>query len=228
MKTAVIIGATGLTGQHLTQLLLQHPAYHAVKVVVRGDFAIQHPKLHVYKTNMQDEAQLRAHLTGDDLFCCIGTTIRKAGSQEAFRAVDYDIPVRSARIAAQNGMKQMLIVSSIGANAQSSNFYLRTKGEMEHDVQQAGVPVTVCVRPSMLLGERKELRVGERIGQWLIRAVAPLLQGSWRKYRGIQAAKVARAMLVLAQYTPDHVFIESDELERLGSYLGSDSSQSNA
>jgi uncharacterized protein YbjT (DUF2867 family) len=219
MKTAVIIGATGLTGQHLTHLLLQHPAYHTVKVLVRGDFAIQHPKLHVYKTNMQDEAQLRVQLTGDDLFCCIGTTIRKAGSQAAFRAVDYDIPVTAARIAAQNGMKQLFVVSSLGANIHSSNFYLRTKGEMEHDVQHAGVPVTVCVRPSMLLGERKELRVGERIGQWLIRALAPLLQGSWRKYRGIQAQQVAKAMVYLAQHSSHNQVVESDELERLGNLV---------
>lgn len=216
MKTAIVIGATGLTGHLLTQLLLDHPAYHTVKVLVRHDFSLLHPKLQVHQTNFQDEAQLKNLLRGDELFCCIGTTIRKAGSQAAFRAVDFDIPVKAARLAAQNGIRQLLVVSSLGANAASSNFYLRTKGEMEAEVLKAGVPVTVCVRPSMLLGHRQELRVGERIGQWLIQAVHPLLQGSWRKYRGIQAVQVARAMVALAQHPPDHAIIESDELERLG------------
>lgn len=216
MKTAIVLGATGLTGHLLTQQLLDHPAYHTVKVLVRKDFPIQHPKLQVHQTDFQNEAQLQNILTGDDLFCCIGTTIRKAGSQAAFRAVDFDIPVKAARIAAQNGITRMIVVSSLGANAGSSNFYLRTKGEMEVEVMKASVPVTIFVRPSMLLGHREELRAGERMGQWLVRAMAPLLQGSWRKYRGIQATKVARAMMVLAQRTPHHVFIESDELQELG------------
>ncbi len=187
MKTAVVIGATGLTGHLLVEALLNDQRYEQVKVLVRNSFSVEHQKLKVLVTDFQSSASLAAGLKGDDVFCCIGTTIRKAGSQEAFREVDYDIPVKAAAIALQNGVNQFIVISSLGANAHSSNFYLRTKGEMEQAVLKVGLPKVVIVRPSMLLGDRKEVRVGEKIGQWLIIALGPLLIAGLKKYRGISS-----------------------------------------
>lgn len=207
MKTAVVIGATGLTGHLLVEALLNDQRYVQVNVLVRHAFPVQHKKLQVLVTDFQSSASLKAGLKGDDVFCCIGTTIRKAGSQEAFRAVDYDIPVKAAEIALQNGVKQFIVMSSLGANAQSSNFYLRTKGEMELAVLTIGLPRVFVVRPSMLLGNRKEVRVGEKIGQWLIIALGPLLIGGLKKYRGITSQQVAKAMVHLANSDTSHRFL---------------------
>lgn len=212
MKTAVVIGATGLTGHLLVEALLNDQRYEHVKILVRNSFSLEHQKLKVLITDYQSSESLAEGLKGDDVFCCIGTTIRKAGSQEAFRAVDYDIPVKAAEIARQNGVKQFIVMSSLGANAQSSNFYLRTKGEMEQAVLTVGLPKVVIVRPSMLLGDRKEVRVGEKIGQGLIKAFGPLLTGGLKKYRGITSQQVAQAMIHLANSDTSQQIFESDEL----------------
>lgn len=212
MKTAVVIGATGLTGHLLVGALLNDQRYEHVKILVRNSFSLEHQKLKVLITDFQSSESLEEGLKGDDVFCCIGTTIRKAGSQEAFRAVDHDIPVKAAEIARQNGVKQFIVMSSLGANAQSSNFYLRTKGEMEQAVLTVGLPKVVIVRPSMLLGDRKEVRVGEKIGQRLIKALGPLLIGGLKKYRGITSQQVAQAMIHLANSDTSQQIFESDEL----------------
>ncbi|MBP6302526.1 MAG: NAD(P)H-binding protein [Bacteroidia bacterium] len=212
MKIAVVFGATGLTGHLLVDALLNDQRYEQVRVLVRHTFPVQHKKLQVLVTDFQSSESLAVGLKGDEVFCCIGTTIRKAGSQEAFRAVDYDIPVRAAEIALQNGVKQFIVMSSLGANAQSTNFYLRTKGEMEQAVLTIGLPGVVVVRPSMLLGNRKEVRIGEKIGQWLIIALGPFLLGGLKKYRGITSQQVAQAMIQLANSDTSQQIFESDEL----------------
>ena len=215
-KTAVVIGATGLTGTHLVAALLQDPVFDKVKVLVRQPWAHSRPKLESIVVNFDDEAGLDPALQGDVLFCCIGTTIKKAGSQENFRAVDYGIPVRCARIAHEQGVSQFLMISSIGANPHSRNFYLRTKGETEEAVLKAGFSSTCIFRPSFLIGQRKEFRLGEWIGKYLIQLFYFLLQGRWKKYRGIKAATVANAMLVAAKQKDAgvHVF-ESDAIQQM-------------
>ncbi|WP_143305242.1 NAD(P)H-binding protein [Chitinophaga vietnamensis] len=220
-KTAIVIGATGMTGAHVVAALLQQPYYSKVKVLVRQPWAHPRPGLESVIVDFKDDESLAAALHGDDLFCCIGTTIKKAGSQQAFREVDFDIPARCARIARQQGTDKFLLMSSIGANQHSRSFYLRTKGEIENVIAGAGFRATYIFRPSFLLGQRKEFRLGEWIAKYLIQLFYFLLQGRWKKYRGIKAAIVASAMVKTAirGEAGIHVF-ESDAIQEIGETPG--------
>lgn len=216
-KTAIVIGATGLTGTHLVASLLHDPAFSKVRVLVRQPWAHDRPKLESIIVDFDDEESLAAALQGDILFCCIGTTIKKAGNQANFRAVDYGIPVKCARIAKEQGVSQFLLMSSINANPRSRNFYLRTKGQTEEAIQQAGFFSVNIFRPSVLIGQRNEFRLGEWIGKYLFQLFYFLLQGRWKKYRGIKAATVANAMIVAAKENDEGVSIyESDAIQSMG------------
>ncbi|GEP91417.1 Uncharacterized conserved protein YbjT, contains NAD(P)-binding and DUF2867 domains [Chitinophaga terrae (ex Kim and Jung 2007)] len=216
-KTAIVLGATGLTGTYLVAALLQDPEYDKVRVLVRQPWAHSRPKLESVIVNFNDPASLTPHLQGDVLFCCIGTTIKKARTKERFKQVDYGIPVRCAEIAHSLGVKQYLVISAIGANARSRNFYLRTKGQMEQAVLKVGFPSIYIFRPSVLIGKRQEFRFGEWLGKYIIQLFYFLLQGRWKKYRGIKAATVANAMLVAARRADAGAHIlESDAIQNLG------------
>lgn len=216
-KTAIVIGATGLTGTYLVSALLQDPAFSKVKVLVRRPWAHEHPGLESIIVNFDDTTSLRTALQGDMLFCCIGTTIKKAGSQQNFREVDHDIPVRCARVALEQGVSQFLMISSIGAKPTSRNFYLRTKGETEQTILQLGYQSIHIFRPSIILGQRQEARLAETIGKWLIQVFYFLLQGTWKKYRGIKAVTIANAMLLAAKKgDPGAHIYESDAIQLLG------------
>jgi uncharacterized protein YbjT (DUF2867 family) len=196
-RTAVVLGATGLVGGFLTGKLLDNPDYHKVVVLARTPGGREHPKLeeHIIDFNrLEDYGGLFA---ADDVFCCIGTTMKKAGSKEAFRKVDYDIPVRAAKIA-QMHARQFLLVSSVGANPRSSNFYLRTKGEAEKAILGTTLSSIHILRPSFLIGPRKEKRGGEAVAKFFSGLFNPFLIGGLRKYRGIPAEIVATAMICLA------------------------------
>lgn len=193
--TAIVIGATGLTGQHLVNLLLESAGYGAVRAVGRKPLVIRHPKLQQSIISMDDEAALETALKGDVLFCCIGTTIKKAGSQAAFTAVDHDIPVRCGRIARKNGVPQFHLMSSIGAGKDARNFYLRTKGNTEEALKAMNFPALYIYRPSLLTGNRGEFRLGEQVSEWLSPVFSLLLQGGMKKYRPVKAAVVAERML---------------------------------
>ncbi|NIG53501.1 NAD(P)H-binding protein [Chitinophaga sp. Cy-1792] len=216
-KTAIVIGATGLTGTHLVSALLHDGYYTHVKVLVRKHWFNPRPGLESIIVNYEDTGSLQSLLKGDTLFCCIGTTIKKAGSKENFRKVDFDIPVRCATIAHQNGVEQFLVMSSIGANLYSRNFYLRTKGQLEAAIEAIKFKGTYIFRPSFLIGQRKEFRLGEWISKYLIQLFYFLLQGKWKKYRGIKAATVANAMLKVAKKNePGTYVIESDAIQEIG------------
>jgi uncharacterized protein YbjT (DUF2867 family) len=217
MKTALVIGSTGLIGSQLVDLLVTSEHYEKVLIFVKRDSGKLHPKLEQHIINF-DAPEAYQHLVkGDDLFCTIGTTIKKAGSQSAFRKVDYEYPIGFSKIAKTNNIKQFLIVSSLGANKDSNNFYLKTKGEMEAALAKANFETTVIVRPSLLLGHRSEFRLGEKIGVFLSKGFSFLLFGSLKKYRPIESATVARALYLLAQYNvKGYTIYESDELQNIG------------
>jgi uncharacterized protein YbjT (DUF2867 family) len=215
-QTAVVIGASGLTGNSLVTLLLHDPQFSKVRVLLRSPSLKQRPGLEEFVVDFSDEARLAAALQGDVLFCCIGTTIRKAGSQAKFREVDFEIPVRCATLARRQGMRQFQLISVSGADAHARNFYIRTKGETEQALQKLGYPSLHIFRPSVLLGLRKEFRLGE----WLLKCIVLLFYflwiGHWKKYRPIKAANVARAMLHVAKHPPDGVHIyEYDAIKEL-------------
>jgi uncharacterized protein YbjT (DUF2867 family) len=192
-KTALLLGATGLVGGHLLQQLLESPHYEQVVALTRRPLEAQHPKLRqeILDFDHPDVSKIK----GDDLFCALGTTLAKAGSKEAQHRIDCTYPFEIGRAARQNGVRQYLLVSSVGANAASSNFYLKTKGELEEKIRGLDFEHFVAARPSFLLGERKEFRLVEKIGIVLARVFAPLIP---RRYRGIEAEKVARALIVKA------------------------------
>ncbi|GAA3924690.1 NAD(P)H-binding protein [Chitinophaga oryziterrae] len=214
--TAVVLGATGLTGNSLVTLLLHDNRFSKVKVLLRSPSLKQRPGLEPIIVDFDDEESLASALHGDVLFCCIGTTIAKAGSKESFRKVDFEIPVRCATIAHRQNMQQFLLVSAVGANPSSINFYARTKGETEQAIEKIGFPALHIFRPSVLLGAREEFRPGEWIGKFLILVFYYFLQGRWKKYRPIKAVNVARAMIKAAINIPSgtHVY-ELDAIKEL-------------
>ena len=211
MKTAIIIGATGLVGSTLVEQILENFAYSKVVLLLRKPLNISHSKLvqEVIDFDKPDASKIM----GDDLFCAMGTTLAKAGSKEAQYKIDCTYPFEIGKIAKANGVKQYILVSSLGANFQSSNFYLRTKGDLEQKIKSLGFQNFVSFRPSFLTGDRKEFRLGEKIGVVIAKILSPLMIGGFKKYRGIEASKVAKSMQELANQglTGIH-FIESDKI----------------
>lgn len=217
MKTALVFGATGQTGEQLTDLLLNDGSYTAVKLFVRKPTGKQHAKLQEVVNPLTDINSIQNEIINGDVFCCIGTTIAKAGSQAAFTKVDYELPLAIAKAAAANGIVTMVTITALGANAKSNNFYLRTKGEVEHDIAQQGIANTVFVRPSLLLGDRKEFRLGERISKSIVALINPLFIGKLKHYKAIHSRTVAQAMVNLANDGKTGIrYIENEDLFEIG------------
>lgn len=192
-RTALIAGASGLVGSLLLERLLGSPRYAQVAAWVRRDPGRPHPKLRIEVVDFERLHERRTE--AEDVFCCVGSTIRQAGSQAAFRRVDFDIPVALARLAARDGARRFLVVSALGADPRSRVFYSRVKGEMEAAVKASGVPRVYVFRPSLLSGPRAEFRLGERLGLAAAALLGPLLG----KYRPTRADDVAAAMLRAAE-----------------------------
>ena len=198
-KVALIAGASGLVGSYALQTLLGAPDYSRVWALTRRPLGKEHPRLAnriVMFERMTD--QLKG-LVANDAFCAIGTTIRDAGSQEAFRAADVNAVLLFARAARAAGATRFVVVSSVGADSNSKKFYLRTKGEMEESVADVGFTSVDILQPSLLLGARKSMRFLEMAGQLVAPLVNPLLSGSKEAYRAISAETVGRAMLGAAR-----------------------------
>lgn len=193
MKTAIIFGVTGLTGKALLHNIVEDDRYSKIYIVTRRPCGFIHPKVEEILFNYKDFKEMPS-IKADHVFCCLGTTIKKAGSKEAQQIIDRDFPIAIAKYAHTLGAEKMVTVSSIGADAKSSNFYLRTKGEMEEGVK-SNFKHSVFVRPSFLLGNREEMRIGEKIGIALFSIINPLLFGSLSKYKGIQVSQLSKAMI---------------------------------
>ncbi|MBC9249246.1 nucleoside-diphosphate sugar epimerase [Pseudomonas alcaligenes] len=204
----LLAGATGLTGEHLLDRLLSEPTISRVLAPSRRPLA-EHPHL---DNPVGELAELLPALQGpiDAAFCCLGSTIKQAGSQEAFRAIDFELVLSFARRARELGARHLLVISALGADANSSVFYNRVKGDMEAALRAMDWPQLTIARPSLLLGARQEPRIGELLA-------APFMRWLPGKYRGIEAAALARALWRLALEEGDSVrLVESDELRRLG------------
>jgi uncharacterized protein YbjT (DUF2867 family) len=201
-RTALVAGASGLVGGHLLQLLVADGAYARVVALARRELAARHAKL---EQRVVDFGALDTYSNlprTDDVFCCLGTTIKTAGSQAAFRRVDHDYVLGFARAGRRAGGRQFLLVSALGADPASRIFYSRVKGEVEAAVRQLTYDGIQIFRPSFLMGERAEARLAERVGIPLARALAPLLVGPLRRYRPVRAADVARAIVQIAKEAP--------------------------
>jgi len=199
MKTAILIGATGLIGSHLLELMKADDTFEKIKLLVRRPVDIAHPKVEVQVIDFTDDAAYKQALAGSNaVFCSIGTTQQKVkGDKTAYRKVDYDIPVRAAKFCAETGCEQFLLVSSVGANSKSNNFYIKLKGEVEDEVKSQPIPSIHIFRPSMLLGHRKqEYRLGERIFQPMMKMLAPVIPAKWK---AITVEDVAKAMITASK-----------------------------
>ena len=215
-KTALLFGATGLTGSHLLNRLAEDQRYNKVRVFTRSDLKHESAGVEIIKTRLENIENFSSAIRGDDLFCCLGTTIKKAGTRENFKKVDFGFPVKIAEIASRNKVPAFLVVSSVGAGPGSSGFYLRTKGEMEKAVSSFKFRKLVIMRPSMLLGKREEFRFMEEAGKVFMKMAGFLLRGKLRKYRAIKADTVAAAMVNLANTETAKTIYESDEIEKAG------------
>jgi len=210
MKTALIAGSTGLIGRQLLQLLLESDRYTKVVALTRNDLPA-HPKLEVLKTQFDNLSQWSNKLAADDVFCCLGTTMAKAGSRENFYQVDFFYPLLIAKTAQARGAKQYLLVSALGANPDSTIYYNRVKGEIEQAIREVPFTTVHIFRPSLLLGPREEKRSGENAAKLFYRIFGFLIP---RKYKAIDSARVARAMLAEAgREQPGQFVHESGELQ---------------
>ena len=206
LKSAIVLGATGLVGKALTQQLLQDSRYGEITLLVRKPLAASlfddpQGKLNPIVIDFEQLQDYQGYFTVDHVYCCLGTTIKSAGSQSAFRRVDFEYVHVAAQLARAQRASGFVWVSSIGADAKSSNFYLRVKGELENAIMtMPQLNHAAAVRPSLLVGEREESRFGEQLGIALGSVISPLMIGGLRKYRPIQAADVAQQMIGLQHF----------------------------
>lgn len=218
MATALIAGASGLVGGHLLRELLAADVYGRVVSVGRRRLDLAHPKLTQVVAEFSALDQVAGELRADDAFCCLGTTRRQAGSRAAFRAVDHGAVLAFAWAAQRAGVRRFFTVSSLGADPDSRIFYRRVKGETEEALQVLRFPTLGILRPSLLLGDRPQPRLGERLAAALLWLVDPLLLGRWARYHAIEASVVARALLRCSYGTGARgvLVFESDEIQDLG------------
>ena len=215
-KTAIILGATGLTGDILLKKLLIDQRYDKIKIFTRKPLRLENKKVTEILCNLLELDSYKENFFGDEVYCCIGTTTKKTPDKELYKKIDYGIPVKAAELCKDNGIKTFAVVSSMGANANSSIFYNRTKGEMEQAVLELNIENTYVLRPSMIGGNRDEFRIAEKIGSVLMKVLNPLFIGSLRKYRMIDAEIIANAMIELANNGIDKKIIESDQIRKIG------------
>ncbi len=194
-KTAIILGATGLTGRELLQLLLENPDYSKVKVFSRRSCDIQNPKLEEHICDLLQLKEQSEIFTADEVFCCIGTTKAKTADKELYHSIDYGIPVQAGQLAEKNNIPSFSVISAIGADPTSSVFYSRTKGEMEEALLALKIPNLLIYRPSLIYGKREDKRWAERVGTYIIKGLQALMIGKLRKYRATSGAELAEAML---------------------------------
>jgi uncharacterized protein YbjT (DUF2867 family) len=195
MKTALVAGSTGLIGNQLLQLLLKDDHYDVVKAISRKPIEITHSKLENIVLDFERLNEHQANLKADDVFCCLGTTIKKVKTKEKFRKVDFDYPVELANLTRANGAEQYLLVSALGADKNSKIFYNQVKGEVEVAIGQLGFKSFHIFRPSLLMGDRSESRSGEEAGKVFFKYFGFLVP---LKYKGIESIKVAKAMRKIA------------------------------
>jgi uncharacterized protein YbjT (DUF2867 family) len=213
MKTAIILGATGLTGNELLKQLLNDDHYQKIILFSRKSTNIKNSKLTEYLTNFDQLHKIKNLVIGDIIFCCLGTTIKIAGSKTAFRKVDFNYISDFALLAKQNGLNQFYLQSSIGADSQSNNYYLKIKGETENAIKKLNFESFTIFRPSMLVGNRIEFRFGETLGKLAMRFLSFLFVGRLKLYKAIDAKQVAKAMIYESKLNKVGYFVfENDKL----------------
>ncbi|MFE8703090.1 oxidoreductase [Cytobacillus sp. FJAT-54145] len=215
-KSALIAGATGLIGSSLLQNLLDGTEYEKVIAIVRSPLNISHPKLIEKIVDFNELETYKEVFEVDDVFCCLGTTIKKAKTQENMFRIDVEYPLSIARLASERNAKQYFLVSSMGADPNSSIWYSKMKGTLEQELKKIPFETISIMRPSLLLGHRKEFRLGERVASVLSKPLSFLFLGPLKKYRAIEASTVALAMYKIAQSNKNGIKIyESEKIQKV-------------
>ena len=215
MKTALLFGASGLVGSHLLNQLIKDTNYSKIKLFVRSVTETIDPKVEIIKTDFNNLQNHKEDVKGDDCFFCIGTTKQNSSDKDEYRRVELDIPKEIAKIAKLNLVNSFIFVSAIYANPNSSGDYVRFKGLVEEELKRLNFPKLALMRPSFLMGDRKEKRVGEKIGIFVFKLLSPLLLGPIKKMRPIHSETVAKAMIKAANENLEKNIFESNEIAEL-------------
>ena len=215
MKTALLFGATGLIGSHLLNLLISNNNYSKIKVFVRSSIELNHQKIEIIQTDFNNLKNHKEEIKGDDCFFCIGTTKKNSPDKNEYKRVELEVPKQVAQIAKSNLVNSFVFVSSGYADPKSSGDYLKFKGLVEQEIKNQNFDKIGIIRPSFLLGNRKEKRLGEKFGIILFKLLTPILVGPLRKMRPIRAEIVAKAMVKLANENINQSIFESNEIAEL-------------
>ena len=216
MKTALLVGATGLVGGLVLEQLLADTYFEKVIVLTRKSLGKSNAKLKEVLVDFNKLDDYAAEIKADAVFCCLGTTIKVAGSKEAFKKVDFEYPFKIAQLAKQNGTSTYLLITALGASKNSMIFYNQVKGELEDEVSKLNFDSFHILQPSLIIGERTESRTGEGIAQKLAPVFDALMIGGLKKYKSITAAQIAKAMVHYSKLNDKGIFKhESDELQKI-------------
>ena len=215
MKTALVFGSSGLVGSHLVRLLNKNSIYEKIKLFVRSTSEIKTSKIEIINTDFNNLSNHKEDINGDDCFFCIGTTKKNTPDKDEYRRIEYDIPVEIAKIAKSNSINSFFYVSSGFADSKSSSAYLKNKGQVEEELIKLDFSTLGIMRPSFLVGNRKEKRPGEEVGIFFFKIFSPLLLGPLKKMRPIQSEKVAKVMIKVANENLKKTIFESNEIAEL-------------
>jgi uncharacterized protein YbjT (DUF2867 family) len=211
-KTAIILGATGLTGGILLNLLLKDARYEKIKLFSRSSVGVSNPKIEEHLIDLFELEKHKEHFQADEVFCCIGTTKSKTPDNRVYKKIDYGIPFAAAKLSKENNINKFLVISAMGANPESKVFYNKTKGEMERDVLKQNIPNTYILQPGIIGGERGEKRLGESIAKFFFKILNHIIP---KNYRSISPETIAKALVVLANHGCSKKRIENQILKEI-------------
>jgi len=217
MKTALIFGSSGLIGSYLLDLIVNDNNYSKIKLFVRSKPVNTSPKIEIIKTDFNNLINHKDSIVGDVCFFCIGTTRKNTPDKNEYINIEYNLPIEVAKIAKSNSVNYFVYVSSIAANTNASGLYLKNKGRTEEELKKLNFLKLSIMRPSILLGTRKEKRVGEKIGIFAMKTLSPLFLGKMKKYKPVKAKNVAKTMLNVIQNDYQKTIFESDEIIEISS-----------
>ena len=217
MKTALLFGSSGLVGGHLLNQLIKDTNYSKIKLFVRSVPEISDPKVEIIKTDFNNLQNHKEDIKGDDCFFCIGTTKKNSPNKDEYKKVELDVPKEVAKIAKSNLVNSFIFVSALYANPKSSGEYIRFKGLVEEELKELNFPKLGIMRPSFLIGNRKEKRASETIGIFVFKLLSPLLLGPLKKMKPIHSETVARAMIAVIQNDIQQTIFESNEISKISS-----------
>lgn len=214
-KSAIILGATGLTGSLLLQKLLKDPRYYKIILFTRRSVGFENPKIQEHIVDLFELEKYKAQFKADEVFCCVGSTQKKTPNKKVYKKVDYGIPVSAAKLCAENQIGTIVVVSALGAKPSSKFFYNRIKGEMERDVLSQKIENTYLLRPSLISGDREEKRPFEFLWKQVMKTTDFLMFGPMKKFRAIHPEKIVKTMIHVTNHDYRNAVIKSDVIEEI-------------